>query len=93
MLAVAWLQVDRPEVNRPCVGGSVAAGRSAGGRSPCAGGSVAAGRSVGGRSFCVVAMKLPNDLRKTTSLTTFKSKLKTFLFGNFYHRYRGELIL
>ena len=46
-------------------------------------------KSDEGKSFSIVAPKLfnllPNDLRETTSLTTFKSKLKTFLFRTFYH--------
>ena len=45
--------------------------------------------SAGGRSFSIAAPKLfnsqPNDFRETTSLTTFKTKLKTFLFHKFYH--------
>ena len=46
-------------------------------------------KSAGGRSFSMVAPKLfnslLNDLRETTSLRTFKSKLNKFLFGKFYH--------
>ena len=45
--------------------------------------------SAEGRSFFIVAPKLlnspPNDLRGTTLLTTFKSKLKTFLFHKVSH--------
>ena len=46
-------------------------------------------KSAGGRSFFIMAQQLfnslPNNLIKTTSLTTFKSKLKTFLFRKFYN--------
>ena len=46
-------------------------------------------KSAGDNSFSIVAPKLfnsiPNDLREITSLTTFKSKLKTFLFRKLYH--------
>ena len=45
-------------------------------------------KSVGGRSFSIMNPKLfnslPNDLRETLSLTTFKSKLKMILFHKFY---------
>ena len=44
---------------------------------------------AGGRLFSIVASKLfnslPNELIEAKSLTTCKSKLKTFLFRKFYH--------
>ena len=46
-------------------------------------------KSAGCRSFFIMAPKLfnslLNDLRETTLLTTFKSKLNIFLFCKFYH--------
>ena len=49
-------------------------------------------KSVGGRFFSIIMImapklfnSLPKDLMETTSLTTFKSKLKRFLFRKFYY--------